>query len=241
MLGVGWFLSLPLAFVMALLHLHLLLPTYMLLFLLHVLPFVDPLVFLIEATDTGTGWFSRFPVARAGEAAGLYLWVWCTNLGRTFSCHNTWNSHRTHSRSNCRTHRKGWSDSRVCHNAWCNCRTCCRNWSCHSIYHRNWIFYCIFIRSRSSLFPLRILNSVEKSSVGIVQIQHAAVICASLGLPRKQQTFSKYSTSLSGFSCSEVNFQTTGGAHYFRYLPKPSHTPTTQNYPTSGQVSGWHS
>ena len=55
MLGVGWFLSLPLAFVMALLHLQLLLPTYMLLFLLHVLPFVDPLVFLIEATDTGTG------------------------------------------------------------------------------------------------------------------------------------------------------------------------------------------
>lgn len=84
------------------------------------------------------------------------------------SCWDTRNNHRTSSRNNCRAHCEGWNDSRVCHHAQRSHRTCCRNWSCCRVYHKSWRI-CIVIRSWNSLFPLRMLNGAEQSSVGIGQ------------------------------------------------------------------------
>ena len=49
-------------------------------------------------------------IAGAGVITGLYLWAQCT-CPFSFSCCNTWSSHRTHSRgwSNCGTRSRNWN------------------------------------------------------------------------------------------------------------------------------------
>lgn len=88
--------------------------------------------------------------------------------------------------SSCRIHCKGWSSHRVCHKGWSSHRVRCRNWNNHRSHHSAWSSH----RSCSSS------ENSHRAHLPGPSTLHTAVICASLELPWRQHTFSRY---FSGF------------------------------------------
>ena len=75
---------------------------------------------------------------------------------------------------------RSWSNCTRCR-GWSSHRTFHRVWSIHGGYCRRWKIHFTVIRSIGILFPLRMWNSVEQRSIGIVQ---APACCSDLCLFR---------------------------------------------------------
>lgn len=108
------------------------------------------------------------------------------------------------------------------------CFSCC--WSVLTLGQRLSSFskLSLGIRSRHIFFPLRVLNSVEHSSVEMGQ---ATECCSDLHLSgiASDSIFFQTLYQFSGFcTCSEVKFQNSGSAHCSTYLfilsPTPWHS-----------------